>query len=103
ATTPYPAISSQSGGTRRAMAQGTADISPMLRELREAAPGSKHHAEALEIARQLENLDQTALPVDMRTAAIDRVQDRLGRIVSASRSEEHTSELQSRENLVCRL
>src|SRR5690606_10943701 len=84
ATTLYLAISSQSGGTRRAMAQGTADISPMLRELREAAPGSKHHAEALEIARQLENLDQTALPVDMRTAAIDRVQDRLGRLVSAS-------------------
>ena len=87
ATSLYLALSSQSGGTRRAMAQGMADLSPLLRELREAAPGSKHHGEAVEISRQLENLDQSALPVDTRAAAIDRVQERLGRLVSASWAE----------------
>src|SRR5690606_40426859 len=38
-----------------------------------------------------------------RTAGIHRVLDRAAAARSGARSEEHTSELQSRENLVCRL
>src|SRR5690606_41726100 len=43
-------------------------------------------------------------PADSLTAAIARLGlERVREIVLAVRSEEHTSELQSRENLVCRL
>src|SRR5690606_41913517 len=53
----------------------------------------EHEAALREVARQ-----PTAVWLD-RIAALERVP----RALAAARSEEHTSELQSRENLVCRL
>src|SRR5690606_42125594 len=44
-----------------------------------------------------------ALQVDLHVAVFGRVLDGVGEQVPDHRSEEHTSELQSRENLVCRL
>src|SRR5436309_5085003 len=48
---------------------------------------------------------RTALPsASARSSTPDRLETEAeGRAVLVSRSEEHTSELQSRENLVCRL
>src|SRR5207302_4657903 len=46
--------------------------------------------------RPVENANATTLAASARAAEIDLV-------TTYSRSEEHTSELQSRENLVCRL
>src|SRR5436309_6707911 len=52
-------------------------------------------------------MDRVGLTQPQRRAETDRLADRHSRLysraVSEWRSEEHTSELQSRENLVCRL
>src|SRR5690606_41401267 len=66
------------------------------RIVRAAAPDADHEAspgKALQLARI------HRAPLGTPTVPGGRRPDRL----SASRSEEHTSELQSRENLVCRL
>src|SRR5690606_40946317 len=52
----------------------------------------------------VERAGQVRDPAQGKGPAIDvRVDDRTGRGLQDLRSEEHTSELQSRENLVCRL
>src|SRR2546427_6090934 len=45
----------------------------------------------------------TTLDLDMQEAAEQALQSQLNEIESGVRSEEHTSELQSQSNLVCRL
>src|SRR6266511_2339125 len=65
-------------------------------------PDAGHFAWRDFYRRALKGLEQPFLPESANQAPIGIYRDRFGEIVY-NRSEEHTSELQSRENLVCRL
>src|SRR5215213_9207858 len=61
-------------------------------------------AEAREVVAQLDAaMDGPITPLCFSTAAVDEVREELLRTKAPIRSEEHTSELQSLTNLVCRL
>src|SRR5258706_4987615 len=55
------------------------------------------------VARQIVRLDRAIRPNVVKDLVADRDQDDVRRALAATRSEEHTSELQSLTNLVCRL
>src|SRR5690606_39975892 len=67
--------------------------------------------EQVEVISGLEQREVLSLPVNVYQALADLLEDRQRHdtpvdpadVATAARSEEHTSELQSRENLVCRL
>src|SRR2546430_13681955 len=60
-----------------------------------------HGAEAV-LRRPQDAVIERALPLEVQHR-VDDVLERLGTGDAAARSEEHTSELQSQSNLVCRL
>src|SRR5690606_41398239 len=64
------------------------------------SPGRPYHARAAAGAAHLSTAEPGRCASDGRRSAARTGWDHLG---GAARSEEHTSELQSRENLVCRL
>src|SRR5690606_41470447 len=78
------------------------------RDSRQAGPGSGASWRAVvpagEWGEHASRVLRTRPPPDLfRTGSGRLASGRRGRLVNLSRSEEHTSELQSRENLVCRL
>src|SRR5690606_40815776 len=89
-----------------------------VRERGVSVAAEQHAVVAADAARFLEDLEPALLlrrerggvsaevAVERRTRRDQRAlerRDRLRDVVEGERSEEHTSELQSRENLVCRL
>src|SRR5690606_40294274 len=74
-------------------------------DLRGAAPALRQVLVALEAGQRVEEGDDVVGVLLGRHAALlaDALHDRVQRLPAPARSEEHTSELQSRENLVCRL
>src|SRR3712207_8342678 len=67
---------------------------------------ARHHAADLALRRQLVEAIARQLAVEVELALAERVEDadrEPGALQGPARSEEHTSELQSRQYLVCRL
>ena len=88
ATSIYLALAPQAGGVRQAVDRDGRDaFAPLIRELRAAAPDSRLHAEALELARQIESLEQGVVPAELRSSALERAQQGLGQLVSGSWAE----------------
>src|SRR5207302_11049790 len=110
---PFERRHEPAGVPGRALARGVRDAESESRSRRAGPDGLPAqprdlHAVPRSDRRGVHRLDaaaraRAAVPRGHRPQRPLAVQERPGDLVSDSRSEEHTSELQSRENLVCRL